>query len=159
MEMQRCLAIRGVQPATTSFGEFGFATAGASTQMLHKNMNPHDDAIEIITSRGFYAERRDWAPGTTVIVSRGIKPMVETGALDGMIILVWKDGAWDIEAPISIPGVVRECGYPTEEACKRAIEYLSTPEDQLRAAFREALKGAYGPSLEYTFPEGMSLQL
>ena len=121
-------------------------------------MSPHDDALEIITSRGFYAERRDWAPGSTVIVSRGIKPMGEIGALDGMIILIWKDDVWDLEAPISIPGVVRERGYPTKAACERAIEYLSTPEEQIQAAFRQARKQTGGACLEYAFPEGMPLQ-
>jgi hypothetical protein len=122
-------------------------------------MNPHDHAIAILTSRGFYAQRRDWAPGQTVIVSRGTKPGGEIEALDGMIILVWRDDSWDIEAPISIPGVVREFGYPTEEACERAIEYLSTTDDQLWSAFREARNGVEGSTLEYAFPDGMPLLL
>ena len=116
-------------------------------------MNPHDEAIEILVGHGFFAKRRDWTPGATVIVSRGTKRVGEIDQLDGMIALVWRDTSWDLQAPLSTPGGVIEHGYSTSEACERAMDYLKAPEDQLREVFRTAVKAIEGPTLEYWYPE------
>jgi hypothetical protein len=121
-------------------------------------MNPHDQAIKILAERGFYAKRRDWAPGATVIVSRGTKRVGEIDQLDGMIVLVWRDTVWDLQAPLSTPGGVIEHGYSTPNACERAIEYLNAPEDRLRDVYRNAVKSIKGPTVQYWFPECLPIQ-
>ena len=116
-------------------------------------MNPHDEAIQTLVRHGYYAKRRDWAPGATVIVSRGTKSVGGIDQLDGMIVLIWQGSSWDLQAPLSTPGGVIEHGYSTSQACERAMEYLKAPEDQLREAFRGALKTTEGPTLEYWYPD------
>jgi hypothetical protein len=121
-------------------------------------MNPHNEAIEILVGHGFYAKRRDWAPGATVIASRGTRRVGEIDQLDGMIILVWRDSSWDLQAPLSTPGGVIEHGYSTPEACERAMNYLKAPEGQLREVFREAFKNNEGPTLEYWYPDCLPIE-
>jgi ADP-ribose pyrophosphatase YjhB (NUDIX family) len=121
-------------------------------------MNPHEQAIKILAGRGFYAKRRDWAPGATVIVSRCTKRVEEIDQLDGMIVLVWRDTTWDLQAPLSTPGGVIEHGYSTSNACERAMEYLNAPEDQLRAVYRDAQNGIDGSTVEYWFPDCLPIQ-
>lgn len=118
-------------------------------------MNAHQFAIERLTSRGFWAKRRDWAAGATVIVSRGARDLGGIEQLDGMIIMTWRGKCWDLHAPLSTPGGVFERGYPTEQACERAIDYLHAPDDQVCRAFKAAVRGVDGPTLEYRYPEGL----
>lgn len=75
-----------------------------------------------------------------------------------MIILVWREICWDLEAPLSTPGGVVEHGYSTEQACDRAIEYLQAPGDQVQRCFRAALRGVEGPLLEYWHPDCLSFR-
>lgn len=116
-------------------------------------MNVHELVIARLTAHGFYAKRRDWDPGATVIVSRGTRNRGGIEALDGMIVLVWRGTSWDLQAPLSIPASVIEHGYATEEVCDRAIQYLQAPGDQVLRAFRAALRSADRPGLEYWHPE------
>lgn len=116
-------------------------------------MNVHELAIAQLTAQGFYAKRRDWAAGATVIVSRDTQDVGGIEQLDGMIVLVWRETCWDLQAPLSIPGGVIEHGYSTWEACDRAIEYLQAPGDQVSRAFRDAQRVADRPGLEYWHPE------
>ncbi|MGV3661561.1 MAG: GNAT family N-acetyltransferase [Prosthecobacter sp.] len=118
-------------------------------------MNVHEEAIEHLNSRGFWAKRRDWAPGATVIVSRGTRDIGGVEELDGMIILIWRKTHWDLQAPLSTPGGVIERRLSTGQACDRAIDYLQAPQDQVHRAFKAALRGVEGPTLEYWYPEGL----
>lgn len=120
-------------------------------------MKPHDQAISFLTDRGFYAARRDWAPGATVIVSRGRKRVGEIDQLDGLIWIVWREGLWNLEAPLSTPGGIVERGYSTLQACERAIEYLTADEDLLMEAFGEARKSFPDSTVLYQFPDRLPI--
>lgn len=121
-------------------------------------MTHHETAIKILTARGFHAKRREWAPGSTIIVSRAVKNVGEIDQLDGMIILISQGETWDLQAPVSTPGGVIERGFPTVEACERAMEYLTRPEEVVWHAFRRALGSTKGCTLEYDYPDRMPLE-
>jgi len=113
-------------------------------------INPHAEAIQILVARGFYATKKD----LRVTVSRGTIPSGGLDVLDGVIYLLWQDGAWDLEAPLTTPsGFVIEHGYSTTvAACERAIKYLQAP-DRVWQAFQQAAKQNKSPALEYWYPD------
>jgi len=90
-------------------------------------------------------------------VSRGIKTAAGIDQLDGMILLISQGEIWDLQAPVSIPGGIIERGFPTPEACERAMEYLTQPEEIVRFAFHRALGSTMGCTVEYDYPDRMPL--
>lgn len=117
-------------------------------------MKPHAEAIQILVTRGLYAMKKD----LRVTVSRGTIPSGGLEVLDGVIYLLWQDGAWDLEAPLTTPGgYVIEHGYDTTSACERAIKYLQSP-DLVWQAFQKAAKQNKNPALEYWHPNCLPLE-
>ena len=122
-------------------------------------MDIFDDALEILHRHGFYAQRRDWALGQTLVVSRGTIPHGEMVALDGVIYLVWNHGLWDIHAPLVIPGGVVEHDYAVSEACARAMEYLKASQEHVLNVYHAERKTAQTSLIEYQFPNGLPFGL
>lgn len=98
-------------------------------------MNVHEQAIGWLTARGFYAKRQDWAPGATIIVSQGSRDVGGIDQLDGMIILVWREASWDLQAPLSIPEGGSSMATRPSRPVKRRHASLSTPQVYFAARF------------------------
>lgn len=123
-----------------------------------KPETPHDEAVAVLTARGFYAKRKDHDIASRIIVSRGTRGVGLLATLDGVVYLLLQDGKWDLEVPLTTPGgYIVEHGYPITAACERAIKYLQSPE-QVWQAYKLATKQNNCPALEYWYPDCLPLE-
>jgi hypothetical protein len=89
-------------------------------------MRTREEAVEYLRARGFYAEKRDWVLGETVVAATGRSEASGIAVYARAMYIVPKESGWisfeldrarpDDELPVSL-----------DEACARVVTVLTAP--------------------------------